>query len=274
MSLDTQTVNALGTTTRVLEAGPRDTDEAVVLLHGVPGDADAWADLQPRVAAFARTVAFDLPGFGRTDPPPHWDYGSHGYGAFVAAVLDELRIRRVHLVVSDLGGVGLHWAAAHPGQLASVVVMGTGIPMGWRWHAVARLYRTPIVGAAAERAGTIGFGTTMRLYAPKLPTGQIRRWRAGYDRRARRAIRAYYRATPAAASEHLAPVFRRLDPPALVVWGRHDRFIGPEQAARQRESFPSAEVHVLEGSGHYVHLDDPEGVAALVVPFLQRQLGA
>lgn len=274
-SIRETTVDALGLQTRVLESGAADANEAIVLLHGAPGDADAWRDLLPRLAPFARVVAFDLPGFGAAGTPAVWDYSASGYANFLAALLHRLGITRVHLVVTDLGGVGLHWAASHPDAFASAVIMDTGIPIGWRWHAVARIFRAPVVGAVAERAGRIGFGPVMRFYTrgPRpLPASELRTWRATYTRGVRRALRRYYVATPANASEHLAPVFRALDRPALVVWGRHDRFITAAQAERQRESFPSAEVHVLEESGHYVHLDDPEGVAARVVPFLEAQL--
>jgi pimeloyl-ACP methyl ester carboxylesterase len=65
---------------------------------------------------------------------------------------------------------------------------------------------------------------------------------------------------------------RERDPPALVVWGRRDPYLKVEQAERQRRAFPSAEVVVLDGSGHWPMLDDPDAVARVVVPFLQRRL--
>jgi pimeloyl-ACP methyl ester carboxylesterase len=64
----------------------------------------------------------------------------------------------------------------------------------------------------------------------------------------------------------------RLDRPALVIWGKENRFVPVEQAERQRKSFPSAQVVVLENSRHYSHLDSPERVDDLVLPFLRRQL--
>ena len=45
-----------------------------------------------------------------------------------------------------------------------------------------------------------------------------------------------------------------------------------EQAERQRQAFPSAQVELLEGHGHWVMLEDPERVAPLVIPFLRLQL--
>ena len=42
---------------------------------------------------------------------------------------------------------------------------------------------------------------------------------------------------------------------------------------RHRGAFPSADLVYLERSGHWPFVDDPEGVAAAVVPFLEEQTG-
>ena len=60
--------------------------------------------------------------------------------------------------------------------------------------------------------------------------------------------------------------------PTLVVWGRHDPYVPVEQAYRQADHFPGARVAIPDDSGHFPFADDPEGVEALIVPFLQRVL--
>src|SRR3954471_11984874 len=49
--------------TRVLQAGPRNAHWAIVFVHGNPGSSRDWDDLLPAGGRFARTVAFDVPGF-------------------------------------------------------------------------------------------------------------------------------------------------------------------------------------------------------------------
>lgn len=268
-------VEALGLSTRVIDTGPDGEAEAVVFLHGVPGSADAWFDLIPQVGVFGRAVAFDLPGFGAAEAPPGWDYTTGGWSCFLAALLHELGIERAHLVMHDVGGVGLMWAAAHPSAFASAVLIDTGVMIDYRWHAVARLHRAPGVGRLATVLGGAALPITLRALerAPRrLEPEQIDDWRRAYDRRARRAMLHFYRSTAASGLESLASALRPLDRPALVLWGAHDPFAGVELAERQREAFPSAEVVVLPESGHYPHLDDPDGVAELVVPFLEELL--
>jgi pimeloyl-ACP methyl ester carboxylesterase len=277
-AVDSRELRALGLRTRVLEAGPGGSGEAVVFLHGGPGSANDRDDLLPQVGAFARAIAFDLPGFGRADKPGDWDYSPYSYATFIAGALSVLGVRRAHLVMGDIGGgAGLFWSAAHPEAFASASMFGAGVLIGYRWHAVARLHRTPFVGGMAARSGRLGFRPVMRVYerAPRrLPKELVERWWRDYDWGTRRAVLRFWRATPPTALERIAPVLRRLDRPALVLWGAHDRFSSVAQAERQRESFPSAEVLVFGKSGHYPHLDDPEGVAEAVVPFLRRQVEA
>src|SRR5207249_1262500 len=120
-----------------------------------------------------------------------------------------------------------------------------------------------------------GFRAAMRLYNPqprKLPNGIIDRWWSEYDRAAARAALAFYRATPPEIMERLAGPLAALDRPGLVLWGAHDPALPTEQAYRQRRSFPSAEVVVLEHSGHWPYLDDPDRSRQLIVSFLERQL--
>jgi pimeloyl-ACP methyl ester carboxylesterase len=66
---------------------------------------------------------------------------------------------------------------------------------------------------------------------------------------------------------------RERDHDALVVFGDADAYIAVEQAHRQREVFPRAEIRVLPGVGHWCWLEATDAVAAEVVPFLQQRIG-
>jgi pimeloyl-ACP methyl ester carboxylesterase len=267
-------LRALGLRTRVLEAGSSDADEAVVLVHGGPGSADDWDHLLPEVGEFARAVAFDLPGFGAAEKPGDWSgYLGVGWASFIAAALNRLGIKRLHLVAHDMGGdCALTWAVGHPDNFASAVLINTGILIGYRWHLIARLHRVPLVGYFAALTGRMGMRPVLRFYEPRLPKDVIDRWHREYDWGTRRALLRFYNATPSEGSGRTAPELARLDRPALVIWGAENRFVPVEQAERQRESFPSAEVVILENSRHYSHLDSPDRVGELVLPFLRRQL--
>src|SRR5215212_8032735 len=136
-------MSAMGLETRVLEAGAG-ADEAVVFFHGGPGSGDDWRYFLPHVGQFARAVAFDLVGFGHSDKPAQLGYSGPVWATFVQHVLNQLGVRRAHIVANDLGGeAATHWAAAHPEAFASAALLNTGTLIDYRWHAIAQASRLP-----------------------------------------------------------------------------------------------------------------------------------
>jgi flavin-dependent dehydrogenase/pimeloyl-ACP methyl ester carboxylesterase len=268
-----------GVTVPLSAAGSPESSEAIVFVHGNPGSRRDWDDLLSRVAPFARALAPDMPGFGRADKPADLPYTVEGYGSFLESALEQLEVRRAHLVLHDFGGPwGLQWAARNPDRLASVVLINTGALVDYRWHYLARIWRTPLAGEAFQATTTrSGLRTALRHGNPRgLPTAFVDRMYDDLDAGTRRAVLRLYRATddPGAMGRAHADALRPLDRPALVVWGAHDPYIPVAMAARQRDAFPSAEVAVLQDSGHWPHADDPDAVGRLVEPFLRRVVGS
>lgn len=262
-----------GTQPRVLEAGPQGAREAVVFVHGNPGSCDDWERLAGAVgAAGVRAVALDLPDFGETIAPEGFSHDVPSYAGFLDEALGALGVERVHLVIHDFGGpIGLVWAAMHVERVGSVTLIDTGILPGYRWHRLARVWRTPVVG---ELFQAISPPAVLRRMIGRAEPRGLPPWfleRLHYSRRTRRAVLALYRATddPGAAASEFAAYMREKDIPALVIWGEHDAYLPASYAARQRDAFPSAEVHVLGASGHWPYADAPETVERLLVDFVQ-----
>jgi len=267
-------LEAGGTSTRLVEAGPTAATAAVVFVHGNPGSADDWEPLVGAVgAAGPRAVAFDLPDFGETIAPAGFEHTAFGYAAFVDAALAALGIERAHLVLHDFGGpIGLAWAATHADRLASLTLIDVGILPGYKWHRLARIWRTPVLGELFQATATRGaFRAMIDRSEPRgLPRPFVERMYDHYDRRTRRAVLKLYRATdePGAPDPQLVAALKAADPPTLVIWGGGDPYLPSSYAERQREFLPRAEVHVLPHSGHWPFADDPTEVERLLLDFL------
>lgn len=272
-------VTVAGVRSPYLESGDRSSDVAAVFVHGNPGSSEDWRALAGRVGAFGRAVAIDMPGFGKADKPDGFDYTVPGYARHLDGALTALGIRRAHLVLHDFGGAwGLAWGAAHPGQVASVTLIDIGLMPGYRWHYLARVWRTPVVGEIFQATATrAAFHLLLKHGNPRgLPRAFVDRMYDDYDRGTRRAVLRLYRATgsPGALAGVMGAVYRQLDLPALVIWGAADPYVPVRFAERQREFFPRAQVVILERSGHWPFADDPEAVDAALVPFLREQMTA
>ena len=266
-----------GVRSPLLEFGPTSASEAVVFVHGNPGSTRDWESLAREVGEFGRAVAMDMPGFGAADKPPNFDYSVAGYARFLGGLLAKRRVRRAHLVTHDFGGPwGLAWAAANPQAVASVTCINTGILLGYRWHYLARIWQTPVVGELFMASTTkAGMRLLLRHGNPRrLPVEYFDHVYKTFDRGTQRAVLRLYRNTlnTEEGARQLAEALRPLDLPALVVWGAHDPYISVEFAERQRQVFPQAEIKILADSGHWPFADDPGAVAEAVLPFLRRQL--
>jgi len=263
-----------GTRARLIQAGPVEASEAVVFIHGNPGSSDDWVGLAAAAAnAGKRAVAFDLPDFGETVAPDGFQHDVPGYAGFVDAGLTELGIERAHLVLHDFGGpIGLYWAASHPDALASITLIDTGLLPGYKWHTLARIWRTPVVGEIFQATATrSAFRFLLNRNEPRgLPRDFVEAMYDHFDRRTRKAVLKLYRATddPGGMSEALVGLLAGREIPALVIWGEHDAYLPWKYAERQRDAFPAAEVHVLPASGHWPSVDAPETVERLFAEFL------
>ncbi|TGD86794.1 alpha/beta hydrolase [Mycolicibacterium sp. CH28] len=275
--IETRRITVDGITTSVLVGGRGAPGEAVVFVHGNPDSGADWMPLMTRVAPFATVVAPDLPGFGAADARADGDYTVAAYARFLDGVIGALGIERVHLVAHDFGGpFALTWAADHPDRVGSITLANTGVLLGYRWHRMARVWRTPILGEFMMRRTTLGVA---RAVLGRENPGLPREWvdtiaRHLVPAKTKRAVLKLYRSTDPDDVGALAPRLRTHDFDALVVFGGADSYIPVEQAHRQIQAFPRAAIHILSGVGHWPWLERTDQVAAHVVPFLRQRLGA
>lgn len=261
----------------VLVGGPSGSGlkEAVVFVHGNPGSGADWRPLLEAVGPYAAVIAPDMPGFGGADKRRDMDYTVAGYARHLGGIIDALGVERVHLVAHDFGGPwSLTWAAANVERVTSVSLLNTGVLLDYDWHRLARVWRTPVLGEVFQAAAAPAMARA--LLAHDNP-GLDRSWVDHLARLLRpwgtkRAILDLYRSTTPEMMDRLVAPLAAKDVPSQVVWGTADVYIPTAQAHRQVEPFPSADVHLVEGAGHWVWLERPEQVTDILVPFLRHHL--
>jgi pimeloyl-ACP methyl ester carboxylesterase len=249
---------------------------AVVFVHGNPGPMDDWADMIPSISTFSRVVAMDMPGYGRSEHPRDFDYTIAGYGKFLGHLLSHLAVQRAHLVLHDFGCAwGLQWALRHPDRLLSLTLINCGVLEGYQWHGFAKIWQTPIIGELSQLV-TTAWGTHKilnRMNPKPLPRSFVDRFMKYADWGHKRAVLKLYRASKdldtALPDREKASFAESM--PTCVIWGAGDPFVPVRFAEQQKKYFPSAEVHVLEGLGHWPFIDDGPRVLHLIEDFLRRQ---
>jgi pimeloyl-ACP methyl ester carboxylesterase len=274
-----------GCTVRVQELGE---GPAVLFLHGGSTCGTSWADLAVRMPGF-RCVLLDRPGTGLSDPlrsPVTALETLAGLAdVLVADTLDALGLDAAHLVASSFGGYFAFRAAlAHPARVTRIVELGwsAGAPAP-RLPAVMRLGTAPVLGDLLARMPAspstvrgifrgIGHGASLdagrigpeaiEAYAALLRHTQTQR---NDLRLGRLFLSPVHGLSPLIllSSEERAAIRS----PVLFIWGDADPFGDVEVARGFAAAFTDADLVIVPG-GHAPWMDDPGGVASLVVGFL------
>jgi pimeloyl-ACP methyl ester carboxylesterase len=250
------------------EASSR-TGVPVLYLHGVPTSGSDWLPFLERTGG----VAPDLPGFGRSGKSAGFDYSIPGYTEFLRAFVAHLGLERLSLVVHDWGAVGLGLAQEAPELIERLVVMNA-VPLlpGYRWHPVARIWRTPLLGelfmGSTTRWSTRLVARRMRIAPEDQVDSFLDEHMPNFDHGTQRAILRLYRSAPpdvlAKAGERLGEVTA----PALVVWGEREPFLPTSFAHGYAGALGGdAGVEIVERAGHWPWLDRPD-VVERVTAFL------
>ena len=273
--------------------------ERALYVHGLGGASTNWTDLAALLRVRFDGWAVDLPGFGRSQPPPRHRYTIRGHARAVVDLLEhiaaqpgEAQGRPVHLLGNSLGGlVSLLVAARRPDLVASLTLISPAMPVYRVPPAFSRLLLLLLLpgvpGLAEKRMAGIApeqhvramidicFGDPSRVPKERIDeaTEEMR------DRAAQPwADRALVRSMRGLLTSYLRVngawrMAARLRMPTLVIWGDRDRLVDPRLAPRLAATVPDARLLVLEGVGHVAMLEAPEPTARAVLALVEERDG-
>jgi pimeloyl-ACP methyl ester carboxylesterase len=217
-------------------------------------------------------LAPDLPGFGRSGKPGYLRFTIAEYDRLIERFLDTIEVPRVQLVMHDWGAVGLAFAQRMPERVERIVLINA-IPFlpGYRWHRIARAWRT--VGLGELAMGTTNRYTLQRssVRANATPGPMPGSWADSvlehFDDGTQRAILRLYRSSPPDVLAAAGARLRDLEMPALVMWGVEDPYIPARFGREYASALANAQLVELADAGHTPWLDRQD-VIERVVDFL------
>jgi cis-3-alkyl-4-acyloxetan-2-one decarboxylase len=254
-----------GTRLHYVDEGPRDSEQAIVCVHGNPTWSFYYRSIISQFKSQYRSLAIDHIGCGLSDKPRDYDYCLAKHTANLVDWLDRLDLKNVVMVVHDWGGaIGLGAAVQRPDRIAKLMILNTAaFPPPYIPLRIAAC-RIPVLGSAAIRylnafAGTATWMAIDRL--PRLSTaareGLLYPYRTPSDRV---AIDRFVQDIPMARKHRTRSVLERLkeqlptlaSKPTRIVWGVKDWCFRMECLERLKVALPQASVRELSDVGHYV----------------------
>jgi pimeloyl-ACP methyl ester carboxylesterase len=229
--------------------------EPIVLLHGYTARLEFMGDLADSLARDHRVIVLDQRGFGESSKLSDPARFGRKMGDDVVALLDELKIRRAHLVGHSMGAlIAANVAARYPGRATSVgLIAGPFYPDSAAFAGMAGAWVT-----ALERGE--GLRSFMMWIFPGMPDSAA----AGLSAQ---MVAANDLGSLIAAMRGMGGLVvgrdlsGRIRAPAVVAVGTGDPLLPQSQAIAAW--WPSAQLLVLPGVDHLQVLVRPEVIGAI-----------
>ena len=251
---------------------------AVVLLHGWPDSSALWRDVAPRlVDAGYRVVVPDLRGCGRSSKPAEVaDYKMAHLVGDVLAIIDQVCGGRAHLVGHDLGS-NLAWVTASyaPDAVERLAAVSVGHPSSFRSAGIAQQVRSWYVllfehqGIAEEWLSRDDFAVFRQWLGHPDAAGVVDNIVASGSLSTHLN---WYRATiTARIYVDPVPVLPAIHVPTLGIWSSGDLALTEVQMTGSAPYCDAGFAYErMEGLGHWIPLEDPEGLTGSLVAFFDQ----
>ena len=240
---------------------------AVILMHGMFGSLSNLGNLARYLADHYRVISVDLRNHGDSPHDPTMDIPSMAND--VVDLMDELGLPDARLVGHSLGGkIAMQVALNHPDRVAKLVVADIS-PVAYNprqdaaLDALLELSSATILNRAEADA-------LMAKHVPEHSTRAFllknlgRNVEGNYSLKLNmQAIATNYGSTLAAAPE--GPPYKG---PSLFLKGENSAYIQTKHQPIIGQLFPSSELRIITGVGHWLHAEKPDEFNANVVEFI------
>jgi len=241
------------------EAGGGDATP-IVFLHGVGSDKSVW---RPQLAHFGktrRTIAFDYPGYGDSEPAPEGTTRDD-FAAAILSAMTELGIERAHVCGLSLGGVvaiAMHHAV--PERCAALVLADT-----FAVHPEGRAIYERSLAGSSDLPAMAEARVDVLIAQPADPAVR------------REVVETMSKIDPAAYRIGAAAVWLAdqrdragtIRVPTLILVGDQDLITPIDLSNELVDLIPDARMQVIAGAGHLGNLEKPDEFNRLVETFIE-----
>ena len=241
------------------EAGTGDATP-IVFLHGVGSDKSVWHPQLEHFAAERRTIAFDYPGYGDSDPAPAGTTRDD-YAEAIHSAMHELNVERAHICGLSLGGVvAVALCHAVPNHCASLILADT-----FAVHPDGQAITNRSLAASADLRAMAEARVDVLLAQPADPAVRSE----VVETMAKIAPAAYRVGAEAVWLADQRDRAAAIRVPTLVICGAEDRVTPPALSDELTDLIPGARYELIEGAGHLSNLERPVEFNTLVGAFVR-----
>ena len=258
-----------GALVHYIDTAPGSDLPVLLIVPGFLGSYATFEELIGLLRPCLRIIVIDLPGFGFSEVPKG-DCGAERLVGTVESLAKNLGIRDISLAGTSIGAlVAMRLATDRPDLVARLALLS---PFGAAGQAGAadKIERLDILlplAAAFVRQQRIRREIERHVRNPSVLSPEIFEsyCRPFRTREGRRYVVRFIRGIIGDCTfDDCLPLLLQ---PVLVLAGSEDSLIDSRVLKLLDDRVPSCTIHILEGCGHFVYLDEPLLTAGLLVEF-------
>lgn len=268
------------------EAGDR-TKNALLLLHGFPTSSVMFKNLMVLLSDKFYLVAPDYPGFGFSAFPDRNDfaYSFENISGHIFRFTEAIGLKSFSIYLQDYGcPIGLRICMNHPEKIEGIIVQNGNAYMegiGPEWDETRDYWEHPTEEKKQRVAAFLSKEGIQMQYTAGLSKDLVTRvspepWIIDWEcmRRPGNIDMQFELNCDFKNNLKMYPAFQNYfrinQPPALIIWGKHDAFFNVAEAHCYKRDMPNAQVHILDG-GHMALETNFDEVLMLVSNFMSAR---
>jgi pimeloyl-ACP methyl ester carboxylesterase len=242
------------------------SETPILLFHGFDSSMFEFRRLMPKLAAFHRTFAIDLLGFGFTDRRGFEVLTPEMIKAQLYGFWQEYIGKPVILVGASMGGAAaIDFALSHPDAVSQLVLLDSA---GFAKAPVMAKFLVPPLSTWATNflsSPKVRQQVSLKAYFdPSFVTAdaeccaalhlQMPEWSL--------ALAAF---TRSGGYGFLSDRISEITAPTKILWGRQDGILGTKDAAKFEKTIVNSKLYWIEECGHVPHLEKAEETAQIIM---------
>ncbi len=256
------TVN--GNKIRYLEEG--NSDDTIVLLHGLGGMAERWIPVIPFLSKKYRIIAPDLIGYGQSDKPQA-DYTIDLFRKTTLEFLEILSLQNVLMIGTSLGGETVAECASTQNPRIKKIVLSSPAGIMKKSNPVLDAYIMAALHPTSESVKSAYQMMTGKN--TEVSEKSVENFISNMERHNAKMVFLStllgMKNSPAITEKlHLIKI------PVLLIWGNNDSMIPVEYSKDFASSIPNCELVIMDGCGHIPYEEKPSEFSKLVLDFLSK----
>ncbi len=263
MREETIYIDGLKINYKVAGSGP-----CILILHGWESSSDRWQKVGEFLVQNNFLVIIpDLPGFGKSSPPPiPWTVSD--YLELVVRFVEKLYAKNdisghFFLLGHSFGGrIAIKFGAVYPKKISGLILCSAGGIISKKSARVKFFY-------FSAKVGKIFFSLPVLRRIQNFVRKILYRLSDARD---------YLRASPLMKetmkkiiSENLIPYLSKIKISTLIIWGTKDKILPLGDARIIKEKIQNSTLEIIPNIGHAPNLEAPEMLSKIVLNWLQKE---